>query len=97
MWQSVVFNEAIDGTEDVGMARDVGEGVWTVFFDPRFVMMVWNELERLTDHGRLSSAPTGKSATILLPFAFVLFEVNWIDFDVGASMSISSSSKSDIL
>lgn len=51
----------------------------------------------LTNHGRLSSASTGRSATILFPLASVLFEVNWTDFDGGPSMSMSSSSKSDIL
>ena len=92
MWKSVVFDEAVDCTEDIGVPRDVGEGVWAVFLNPGSVTKVWYELGRLTDHGRLSSASTGRSATILLPFAFVLFEVNWIDFDGGPSMSISSSS-----
>lgn len=52
----------------------------------------------LSHHGRLSSASTGRLAALLLPFALVLFELNIIDsLAGGASTSISSSSKSDIL
>lgn len=49
-------------------------------------------------HGRLSSASTGRSATMRLPLAATLSELNWMDWSLegGASTSMSSS-KSDML
>ena len=49
-------------------------------------------------HGRLSSASTGRSATIRLPLAATLSELNWMFWCVEAAASTSmSSSKSDML
>lgn len=48
-------------------------------------------------HGNVSPASIGRSATVRFPFLSVLLELNWTSrWPAGASMSMPSSSKSDI-
>lgn len=98
MRQSVLFDESVDRDEDVLMARDIVEGVRAVFLDPWNQSVPFKELLKHAHHGRLSSASTGKSATMRFCFPTALSELNCIDLslDGGASRSMSSS-KSDIL
>lgn len=103
--EAIGVDELVDCGEDVLVARDVGEGCWTVFLDPESVRVSDSSrnctlyrvlLRDLTHHGKLSSASTGKLAALRLPLA-VLSEENVMSLEgAGTSTSISSS-KSDIL
>lgn len=105
MRQAVGIDKLVDRGEDVLVARDVGEGCWTVFLDPDSVGVSdgWRRLTRgrvilrdITYHGKLSSASTGRLAALRLPLA-VFSDENVMSLEgAGTSMSISSS-KSDIL
>lgn len=103
--EAVGVDELVDCGEDILVARDIGEGCWTVFLDPESVNVSDSSrkctryrvlLRKLTHHGKLSSASTGKLAALRLPLA-VLSEENVMSLEgAGTSTSISSS-KSDIL
>lgn len=105
MREAIGIDKLVDGGEDILVARDVGEGCWTVFLDPDSVSVSdgWRRFMRrrvflrdLTYHGKLSSASTGRLAALRLPLA-VFSEENVMSLEgAGTSMSISSS-KSDIL
>lgn len=105
MREAVGVDELVDRGEDILVARDVGEGCWTVFLDPESVGVSDSPrnytryrvfLRNPTHHGKLSSASTGKLAALRLPLA-VLSEENVMSLEgAGTSTSISSS-KSDIL
>ena len=75
------------------MARDIVQRVWSVLFDPTTYQHLNLQPPCLSYHGRLSSASTGKSATIRFCFPALLSELNCIDLslDVGTSKSMSSS------
>lgn len=103
--ETVGVDELVDRGEDVLVARDVGEGCWTVFLDPgsvgvsdssRNYMRYQACLRNLTYHGKLSSASTGRLAALRLPLAVLSDEKVMSLEGAGTSTSISSS-KSDIL
>ena len=65
----------------MSVCPETSERVFGRYFSTLRICQKWCRigLGRLTNHGRLSSASTGRSATILFPLASVLFEVNWTD------------------
>jgi len=84
------------------VTRDILESIWSVFLNPAvtvshsFLVRFLAEVGILY-HGRLSSASTGRFAALLLPFAFVLSELNIIESLAGGASTSISSSKSDML
>ena len=91
--EAVGVNEFVDGGEDVLVAGDVVEGVWSVFFYPsgsqRDLVCLGGGVEY---HGKLSSASMGRFAALRLPFALVFSELNVMSsLAGGGSTSISSS------
>lgn len=76
MRQSILFNEAVDGGDDVGMAGHIVERIWSVFLDPETCQNLSGALCCGTYHGRLSCASTGRSAVMRLPLPAVLSELN---------------------
>lgn len=100
MREAVGVDELVDGGEDVLVAGDVVEGCGAVFFDPdagfvRSIELLGRFCNLGTDHGRLSSASTGRFAVLRLPLVASEEKITSLD-GAGASTSISSS-KSDIL
>src|SRR5271163_3161030 len=78
---------------------DTSSRVFGLYFSTldSFQYILHTNISLTAYHGRLSSASTGKSATIRFPFVAVLSELNLIERSGrGPSTSISSS-KSDIL
>lgn len=97
MREAVGVDEFVDGGEDVLVAGDVVEGYGSVFFDPGLRLETDWELYRAvaTNHGKLSSASTGRFAVLRLPLVASEEKITSLDV-AGASTSISSS-KSDMV
>lgn len=76
------------------MPGDILNGIWTVFFNPSQVSQMYPQSYRaisqsITHQGRLSCAPTGRSAAVLFAFPLLSEELNWTEG--AASTSILSS------